>query len=365
MDRIQNVDAVVIQRDWPVNTSTYRQVMQQARQYNKPVIYDLDDLLLDLPITHANYNRYRACRPHIALALAEADLVTCSTATLASTVSAFVPNARVLPNYLPDDLWRPILDQPLPEPTPSQPLCIGYCGGHSHGPDIEMIQPVLLDLLNEFAGQIQLCFWGLRPPPQLLDREDVRWEAVEIGEYVDFVKYFGTQRCDIFLAPLLDSLFNRCKSGLKFLEYSALGIPGIYSRLEPYQELVIHGENGYLATDLSEWDKFLRRLIADPGLRQRMGKAAKESVANHWLLGTHAARWQEKYTDAIDQVATGKRTNQQIPLAVMTAWHDELNDALALSESNNQQKMAEIAAIEERRHAEIAAFEERRRVEMA
>ncbi len=135
------------------------------------------------------------------------------------------------------------------------------------------------------------------------------------------MKYSGGQRWDIFLAPLEDSLFNRCKSGLKFLEYSALGIPGVYSRLEPYAELVIHGENGFLAADLSEWGEFLRRLILDPELRLGIGKAAKETVANQWLLDTHAAQWQECYADVMAQVAAVQRTSPSLQLVTMAAWH--------------------------------------------
>ncbi|MEI2421731.1 hypothetical protein V6O07_15755, partial [Arthrospira platensis SPKY2] len=96
-------------------------------------------------------------------------------------------------------------------------------------------------LIEEFTDQIQLIFWGIRPPESLTSFSNVVWEPVAIGEYAAYASYFGQQECDIFIAPLEDNLFNRCKSGLKFLEYSALGVPGVYSHLEPYQDLVQHG----------------------------------------------------------------------------------------------------------------------------
>ncbi|MFZ1754009.1 MAG: glycosyltransferase [Caldilineaceae bacterium] len=353
-DRVQDADVILIQRDWPTNSSAYQRLIQQARRHNKPVIYDLDDLLIALPDSHPDYKRYRDCRPHIALALTDADLVTCSTATLASAIGAFASKVQVLPNFLPDDIWQPVLENSQPNLTPSPPLRIGYCGGHAHGADVEMIETVLLDILDEFSGQVQLWFWGLPPSPNLLAREDVIWESVAIENYADFVKYFRTQKCDIFIAPLADTLFNRCKSGLKFLEYSALGIPGVYSRLEPYQELVSHGETGFLAADLSEWRESLLRLIVEPELRLAMGKAAKESVANQWLLNAHVSQWPKIYAEVMAQVVVGKQKNFQVHLSTMVAWHDEILDALKLAESKSQQQMAEKAVFEERTALEVA-----------
>ncbi|MFW6311524.1 MAG: hypothetical protein ACOC1K_04740 [Nanoarchaeota archaeon] len=42
---------------------------------------------------------------------------------------------------------------------------------------------------------------------------------------------------DIGLAPLLDHDFNNSKSNIKALEYTAAGIPGIYSKMKPYENM--------------------------------------------------------------------------------------------------------------------------------
>ncbi len=342
-----NVDFVVIQRDWPVNRVAYQQVIEWACQQNKPIIYELDDLLTALPTSHPDYNRYRECRPHIALALADANVVTCSTPTLVSAIGEFASKVHVLPNYLPDHIWGPVLVGPRPETKPSQPLRIGYCGGNAHGADVQMIESVLVDLLDEFTGDVHLWFWGMRPSDEMLAREDVFWEPVAIGDYAEFVEYFGTQHADIFIAPLENTLFNRCKSGLKFLEYSALGVPGVYSQLDPYQELVTHGENGFLAADLPEWGDYLRRLIVDPELRLRMGRAAKATVANHHMLQGQAVRWQRVYADLVDQIADEQRHRDSAHIATLTAWYDEISDELAASMQQHTKKDATILTLTE------------------
>ncbi len=56
---------------------------------------------------------------------------------------------------------------------------------------------------------------------------------------------------DINLAPLVDSIFNRAKSEIKWIE-AALVIPAVASKLGAFSDMVIDGETGLLATD-DQW----------------------------------------------------------------------------------------------------------------
>src|SRR5690606_14753256 len=98
---------------------------------------------------------------------------------------------------------------------------------------------------------------------------------------------------DFVIAPLADNLFNRCKSGLKFLEYSAIGAPGVYSKLPPYEDIVIDGVTGFLAGTETEWIEKLTRLIEEPELRQNMAVAAQQTVQERWLLSQNITSWED------------------------------------------------------------------------
>src|SRR5690242_1918195 len=61
-ERIDQADVVVVQRDFPRHEEAYRKVMDRARAQGKPVVYELDDLLIGLPGSHPDLRSYHQVR---------------------------------------------------------------------------------------------------------------------------------------------------------------------------------------------------------------------------------------------------------------------------------------------------------------
>jgi glycosyltransferase involved in cell wall biosynthesis len=288
---------VLIQRDFPRYESYYKPVIEWARSTGKPVIYELDDLLTELPNEHPEQGYYAEIRPKMLEAMQSADAVIVSTLALAEYARAYNANTWVLPNYLDEQIWRL---EPINRSRNRTPLVIGYMGGitKTHLPDLALVMPLLSRLLLRYRDRLHLRFWGVCPP-ELEGLPNVEFRAEKFPNYLEFAGYFSRQDCDLFIAPLRDNLFNRCKSAIKFIEYSSLGIPGVYSRITPYEQLVISGWNGFLAGDESEWETSLTRLIEDAEFRQQMGKAAYHSVETNWRMSQHAHEWGTIYHTAL------------------------------------------------------------------
>ena len=248
--------------------------MEISKQYRKPVVYDMDDLLFSLPENHPyrQTQDYTSSLLPMYQALRDADLVTVSTLRLRDMLDGYNKNIVILPNFLDDDLWK--LNPPTDKKSEMHPLTIGYMATVSHKPDLEYITPVLLDVIKRYPNKIQICFWGIDPPDEIRPyskRIPMPQFSAE-NEYKDFATFFQTQSADIMIAPLVDNLFNRCKSPIKFLEYSAFGVPGVFSTVEAYTQVIIHGENGLLAASLVEWSNCLSQLIENDELRYQLGK---------------------------------------------------------------------------------------------
>ncbi|OGO62619.1 MAG: hypothetical protein A2Z45_08695 [Chloroflexi bacterium RBG_19FT_COMBO_55_16] len=295
---VSEADVVVIQRDFPRFRNAYAQVIARARTEGKPVVYEIDDLLLEMPEDHSTRRDYHGYLLAMLQAIVEADIVTASCPALADYLRMFNPDTRVLPNYLDDQTWN--FRTPDENHIDDFPVVIGYMGGETHQADLEYVCPALQNILQRFEGKVKLRFFGGKPPELLLASPFVEWIAFNRDHYADFSQFFMQQVCDIFLAPLRDNLFNQCKSVIKYLEYSVHGIPGIYSHIPAYESIVEPGVNGLIATTMGEWETSLVELIEKPALRRQMGKNAQETVRRKWLLSQHCQEWVEVYREGMN-----------------------------------------------------------------
>jgi len=290
-ERVEQADIVIIQRDFP-RLPLCRQVLEQTHTHNKPLVFELDDWLFDLPLEHPDRisgHYASALLPMLQLA-AEADLVIVSNAYLREQLEPINSEIVVLPNYLNDTIWS---FNPPHEKTDASPLVIGFMGGGSHRSDLAMIAPVLRRVSNQFGDRVAFHFLGVSPPDALTQLPQVKSQPIETLDYAVFAAKFLQQRYDIALAPLLDSPFNRGKSAVKYLEYTTQGSVGIYSMVGPYEDVICDGETGLLANDQANWETQLCRLIEDAELRRQISEQAQVDVRQNWLLSEHAYRWRE------------------------------------------------------------------------
>ncbi len=309
-ERVSSADLVIIQRDFPRALKAYEEVIAQARKHNKKVVFDLDDLLLMLPENHPERRSkaYTEALLPILRALHDADHVTVATQKTKDALRGFNKNITVLPNYFDDSVWG--MREPKVKADGSFPVVIGFMGSESHQPDVEFITPVLLRLFGIFQKEIEVHFWGVKPSKELAAFSQVKWIPAHSYEYVDFAQHFQTQDADIFIAPLVDNEFNRAKSPLKFFEYSALGVPGIYSRLDPFDQVITHGQDGLLASSQEEWLENLLLLIRNPDRRTELALSAQETIRSKWLLSQNAHRYLDIY-QAVLQDSTKHRTEDE------------------------------------------------------
>ena len=339
LEVIKESDIVVIQRDFPRFGDICDTVIEKARSCNKPIIYEIDDLLTEIPNNHPDYESYKNAQAPILGLIAQADGVTCPTIILQNYLLQFNENVGILPNYLNDNIWQ--LLPPFKENNPSSPLVIGYMGSRSHINDLVMITSVLSEILDKFGDSVLFRSWGTPLPETLLGKANVEFIDLGLVSYKDFAAHFSQQRCDIFIAPLVDNQFNRCKSALKFLEYSVLGVAGVFSNMPPYSTVVRNGENGILATNEIDWYDSLTELIRSQELRYRIGKAAYDTVCNSYLLSKEIPNWKESLKRLIREINLKRPQHTTISLArKFVAWSQqerlEMLELRSILEERNQ-----------------------------
>lgn len=212
--------------------------------------------------------------------IAISDTVTCCSEPLAEVLRDYHDDVRVVPNGLPA--------QYLGEPRDYNPelLSIGWAGTSSTVHELRV--PGVVRALNRIAdyrrpGGVAVRLVGIDPQTAVAcglhgSRLGALGWVKDFGHYLQAVAGF-----DVWCAPYRDIPFNRAKYPTKFLEASMLGIPLIASDIEPYRRVIRHGENGFLVRQEHEWGRYLKQLADDPGLRQRIGMAARAEASGSIL----------------------------------------------------------------------------------
>lgn len=286
MSPIDWADLIVIQRYFPLLET--QPILQRILDSGKPIVYEIDDLLFEVPLSHPLYQNFQRTVPHIRELLPKVNLVTVTTDALGERIREFNPNVITIPNFIDESaIKRPSLS--------SDPLktVIAFMGTPSHTPDLELIEEVLFKLHDKHKSTVQFIFWGCSGT-----RLEKLGRIVPFDDcHASFLANLSKIHFDIGLAPLADNPFNRCKSNIKWLEYSAFGRAGIYSNLEPYSGSVEHGKTGMLVGyDPKDWLDALEYLISHPTERQAMGRTARKDAFTRFGLSRNAHRFLEAYS---------------------------------------------------------------------
>ncbi len=289
-DLIKKADYVLIQRTFPASYHNYRQVMNIARKENKPVIYEIDDLLLAMPEEHPFLQWFIPTLEYILLAIIESDRVIVSSDVLKEVLLPFNPDIEIWPSYPPDWIW-PSNPPSLSNKSQDNKVRIGFMGGLTHGVDLDMILPVLEKLAEEHEDTIEFHFWGSAPSRKIEGKTHLH-HMEEVIDYRKHAELVCQLKVDIFVAPLVNNIFNRCKSSIKYWEYSALGRGGVYSRIAPYIRVLKHGINGFLVSTTEEWYQYLNLLINDKELRDHIAQNAYLNYNYHGKMSLHLDKWQ-------------------------------------------------------------------------
>jgi glycosyltransferase involved in cell wall biosynthesis len=96
---------------------------------------------------------------------------------------------------------------------------------------------------------------------------------------------------DIGISWVPDDLWSRGKCGLKVLQYMAAGLPVVANPVGVQEELVRHGETGFLAATPEQWVEAIGRLANDAGLRRRLGAAGRRRVEAEFSVAHGAQQW--------------------------------------------------------------------------
>lgn len=272
------------------------QAVPLLRAKGAAVVVDIDDDLTSVhprnPVYESihprNFGRYRDGQKHrhswqwLTQACRDATLVTASTPALLG-VYAKHGRGHVLYNYLPDRYYGvPHEDSDV----------IGWPAALASHPDDPSATGGAVARLVADSAAFRVVGEPIATGAAFgLSEDPPGRSGIPVDEWPAAVAELG-----IGIAPLADTRFNACKSWLKPLEMSALGVPWVGSPRAEYVRLNRRGA-GVLADTPRRWYRELQRLRQDPALRQERAEAGR-AVAGELKLRDHAWRWAEAWEKA-------------------------------------------------------------------
>lgn len=267
-----SADIIVLQRQ---TSPKIKEWVLEARKRGQKVIYELDDTIWDIPFGSPARDTWtpEAVRNSEQVMLS-CDAITTTTEHMQLKLTSKIKSVpvHVIPNYIEEPtVVRPEYSENI--------VTIGWAGSSSHIMiDFERsFIDAMVEIKTKYQDKLKIIFFG-----------DMPVSMVGYAEYTKFVtpdKYLNTLQelnFDIGVAPVnLEHEQNKCRSNLKFLEYSICGAVTVASPIISYRNLPLSlvKKNRWV-----EWVKYLSGYIENKDKRLHDTSIAKEFVTNNYLI---------------------------------------------------------------------------------
>ena len=150
-------------------------------------------------------------------------------------------------------------------------------GTKTHNIDFLEAAPALAAVLRENPN-VRFRIIGYLELPEYFDGVKNQIERIPFCNYTEYLTYLS--ECDISIAPLENFVFNDAKSNIKYLEASIAKVASVCSPRAAFADVIVNGENGFLADGEQQWYDAFDTLVKNPKLREDMAQAAYRTVTD-------------------------------------------------------------------------------------
>lgn len=242
---------------------------------SKKVIFDIEDNMLSSEQGSINWlASFLKSKTKTKFLIKNADHIIASSPDLANQCNDISGkhNAKFIPPTLDEKRFFPkTKDVNLSE------IVIGWTGTFSSKKFLETLIPHLESLYQKRKFKL-MVIGNFDFTNDKLDLEVIKWsEDHEIQQLQNF---------DIGLYPLPSNDWVSGKSGLKAMQYMAIGIPAVCSAVGNVLTFIDNNENGVLVFNESKWIDALCDLIDDAKKRDEIGKNARKKFLENFSKET-------------------------------------------------------------------------------
>ena len=283
--RMNRYDIIFIFRDALMTGSTFFE-RRFARSKAK-LIFDFDDAIWMQNVSDANKKlAFMKDASKTSKIISLSDLIFAGNKYLADYAAQFNKHISIIPTTIDTSVYVPQKRE-----DKNKSICIGWSGSFSTIQHFATAIPALKNIKAKYGDRVSFKIIG--------DKNYYCAELDTKGDaWIADTEIEDLSKIDIGIMPLPDDEWAKGKCGLKGLQYMALEIPALMSPVGVNSEIIQNGINGYLPDNNDKWLEVLSALIDDEALRERIGKAGRQTVIDKYSVEA----LKQKYLDNFNKL---------------------------------------------------------------
>lgn len=272
----------------PFGTSLFERIF---RFLSQSLIYDIEDNAMIAQSSSLNsITRIFKSSEKITFLIKHSDHVITSSPFLNNDCiklnkkksATFISDAINLERYIPNNPY-----------SNDKIVTIGWTGTFSSMMYLDLLKNVFLELNKRIEFRLRVIGNFHYELPGI-DLEVINW--TKENEIQDL------QGIDIGIYPLTQDEWVMGKSGLKALQYMAMGLPTVATNVGTNPGIISHMKNGLLVKTEQEWVEALEALITNPNLRAKIGTEARKKIIENYSIEVI----QDKYLLILNKLISNK-----------------------------------------------------------
>ena len=289
--QLQTTDKVILYRI--PDERRFQEIMVEARRLGLTVCYDMDDAVFDLETVKSNPNLTYLSRPIrkalfrdaivFSQAMHQCDIITVSTPGLQQLVKQRfreIP-CYVIPNGVDAETihYGNVARQQASAPRTKPFTILLPSGSLAHAADTEVAIDGVRLFLERFPEAQIITIGHFNAGNKL--RNNKALKKLPFLPYSEYLRVLATADCA--LVPLAESAFNHCKSIIRLIDATEVGVPVVASPAGEYSEIGLSSAF-FPARSPEEWCNALETIAASHREASNVVKTAQEQVRTSRLL---------------------------------------------------------------------------------
>ncbi len=250
-------------------------IMESANRAGRYTIMFLDDDLINMPLNldSTKYYNDKKLKKYILEILANCQILWAVNPRIIEKYSKYTIKKNGVLGKVPMKIE-------IEKKEWTEPVKVLYAGSIDHKQTLQkIISPVITKFDEIINKKIMFTFIGANPEIEKTKHYNY------FQDYESYKKFVIEGKFDIGLAPIETTEFYKSKYYNKFLEYTSIGVVGIYTDTEPYNLIIKDGINGFLCENNPEkWYLKIKKIIENPSKIAEILENAQRQVREDYNI---------------------------------------------------------------------------------